>query len=97
MEAKTATGGGEPSGTLETTHSRRRKSSGDGSLRYFLPKVGSSLTKPELGEEMASEGEALIAAFKNGQHFYTLTAWKAMPEVNGKSGPVIMKQALVRT
>jgi len=97
MEAKTATGGGEPSGTLETTHSRRRKSSGDGNLRYFLPKVGSSLTKPELGEEMASEGEALIEAFKNGQHFYTLTAWKAVPEVNGNSGPVIVKQALART
>jgi hypothetical protein len=26
---------------------------------------------------MASEGEALIEAFKNGQPFYTLTTWKA--------------------
>ena len=98
MEAKTATAGGEPSRTLETTHSRRRKRSGDAdNLRYFLPKVGSSLTKPELGEEMACEGQALIEAFKNGQHFYTLTAWKAVPEVNGNSGPVIVKHAVART
>jgi len=58
---------------------------------------GSSPAKPELGQEMASEGEALIEAFKNGQQFYTLTAWKAVPEVNGKSSPVIVKQVLART
>jgi hypothetical protein len=45
---------------------------------------------------MASEGEALIEAFKNGQPFYTLTAWKAVPEVNGGSSPVIVKQAVAQ-
>ena len=40
---------------------------------------------------MASEGEALIEAFKNGQPFYTLTTWKAAPEMSGGS-PVIVKQ-----
>ena len=38
-------------------------------LRYFLPKPGSSTGTPELGEEVASEGEALIQAFKTGQLF----------------------------
>jgi hypothetical protein len=47
-----------------------------------------------LGEEVASEGEALIQAFRNGQPFYTVTAWKAEPEVNGGGGPVIVKQAV---
>jgi hypothetical protein len=47
-----------------------------------------------LGPEVASEGEALIEAFKSGQQFYTLTTWKAAPEVNGGS-PVIVKQAVV--
>jgi hypothetical protein len=75
----------------------KRRATEEGDLRYFLPKGGSSPAKPELGQEMASEGEALIEAFKNGQQFYTLTAWKAVPEVNGKSSPVIVKQVLART
>ena len=49
---------------------------------------------PELGQEVASEGEALIQAFRSGQTFYTLTAWKAVPEVNGGGSPVIVKQAV---
>ncbi len=39
---------------------RRHRNGGDPNLRYFLPKSGSSPAKPELGQEMASEGEALI-------------------------------------
>jgi len=84
-------------GRSEGAHSRRkRRGSEEGTFRYFLPKAGSSAAKPELGQELASEGEALIEAFKSGQHFYTLTAWKAAPEVNGNSSPVIVKQALAR-
>jgi hypothetical protein len=56
-------------------------------------KPGSSPDKPELGQEMASEGEALIEAFRSAQPFYTVTAWKAVPEVNG-GNPVIVKQAM---
>jgi hypothetical protein len=99
METRAANVGSEPpAGKSEGTHARRKKrASEDGDLRYFLPKAGSSPARPELGQEMASEGEALIEAFKNGQQFYTLTAWKAVPEVNGKSSPVIVKQALART
>ena len=79
------------------TNARRRHRNGsDPNLRYFLPKSGSFPAKPELGQEMASEGEALIEAFKNGQPFYTLTAWKAVPEVNGGGSPVIVKQAVVQ-
>ena len=72
---------------------RRRNGNDANNLRYFLVKPGSSPTKPELGQEMASEGEALIEAFKSGQPFYTVTAWKAVPEVNG-GNPVIVKQAI---
>ena len=72
---------------------RRRRSGNDTELRYFLVKPGSSPAKPELGLEMASEGEALIEAFRTGQPFYTVTAWKAVPEVNG-GNPVIVKQAV---
>jgi hypothetical protein len=98
MEGKTAGVGGEAStGTPESAHARRKKrASENGNLRYFLPRTGSSSAKPELGQEMASEGEALIEAFKSGQPFYTLTAWKAVPEVNG-GNPVIVRQAIART
>jgi len=73
---------------------RRRRNGNDANLRYFVVKPGSSPAKPELGQEMASEGEALIEAFRTGQPFYTLTAWKAVPEVNGSSNPVIVKQVV---
>jgi hypothetical protein len=74
---------------------RRRRNGSDGNLRYFLVKPGSSSAKPELGQEMASEGEALIEAFRTGQPFYTVTVWKAVPEVNG-GNPVIVKQAVAQ-
>ena len=87
-----------PGGRPEGTRSRgKRRTTENGNLRYFLPKPGSSPPSPKLGQEMASEGEALIEAFKSGQQFYTLTAWKAVPEVNGNSSPVIVKQAVART
>jgi len=74
---------------------KRRRNGADADLRYFLVKPGSSPARPELGQEMTSEGEALIEAFRTGQPFYTLKAWKAVPEVNG-GNPVIVKQAVAQ-
>jgi len=72
---------------------RRRLSTDDEHVRYFLPKPGSASDKPELGREMPNEGEALIEAFRSGQPFYALTVLKAATEVSGGS-PVIVKQAV---
>lgn len=83
-----------PPGANSTSTRRRRRNGDDAGVRYFLPKPGSSPATPELGQEVASEGEALIQAFRSGQTFYTLTAWKAVPEVNGEGSPVIVKQAV---
>jgi hypothetical protein len=80
-----------------TNARRKRRNIEDANVRYFLPKPGSSPATPELGQEVASEGEALIQAFRSGQTFYTLTAWKAVPEVNGSDSPVIVKQAVTRS
>lgn len=66
------------------------------SVRYFLPKAGSSSEQPELGQEMTNEGEALVQAFKSGQVFYTVVAWKAVPEITGNE-PKIVKQAWNRS
>jgi hypothetical protein len=90
----TRTSSSTPSGATSTSMRRKRRNSDDAGVRYFLPKPGSSAATPELGQEAASEGEALIEAFRSGQTFYTLTAWKAVPEVNGGGSPVIVKQAV---
>ena len=63
-------------------------------VRYFLAKEGSSIEKPELGVEVASEGEALIKAFqsKNGV-IYAVLAYKAEAEIQGGS-PTLVKRPL---
>ena len=76
---------------------RKRRNGVEVSLRYFLLKPGSSPGSVELGQEAASEGEALIQSFKSSQPFYTLAAWKAVPEVNGSGSPVIVKRAVTRS
>ena len=86
---ETATGNSDRNGR------RRRWEMTGENIRYFLPKPGGSSERPELGQEMASEGEALVQAFKSGQVFYTVVAWKAVPEINGNE-PKIVKQALTR-
>jgi hypothetical protein len=75
---------------------RRRQEMTSKNVRYFLLKSGSSTEKPELGQEMTNEGEALVQAFKSGQVFYTLVAWKAVPEINGNE-PRIVKQVCDRS
>jgi hypothetical protein len=98
MEGKGSTEATERLGAAkaDVTTPRRRRNGNDVNLRYFLVKPGSSSARPELGQEIASEGEALIEAFKAGQPFYTVTAWKAVPEVNGVGNPVIVKEAVAR-
>jgi hypothetical protein len=73
----------------------RRKQISSDDVRYFLPKPGSSPETPELGTEALSEGEALVAAFKNGSVFFTVVVWNPTTEMsNGE--PRIVKQALKR-
>lgn len=76
---------------------RRNRARENESVRFFLPKPGSAPSKPELGQEMQSEGEALIEALKSGQPFYMVTAWKAVANANGNANPIIEKEAVVQT
>jgi len=48
------------------------------------------------GSGIENEGEALVEAFKTGQTFFTVVAWKAVPEMNGDR-PEIVKQVVPRT
>lgn len=93
--SKTATEGAGGSGAVRDGRGgrRRRSETTEDNARYFLPKAGSGSDKPELGQEMTSEAEALVQAFRSGQVFYTLVAWKAATEIEGNE-PRIVKQAL---
>jgi hypothetical protein len=78
----------------EPRRPRRPRQQTEEIVRYFLAKEGSSPEKPELGAEVASEGEALIKAFqsKNGV-IYTLLAYKPEAEIQGGS-PTLVKRPL---
>jgi hypothetical protein len=73
---------------------RRSRQQSEEVARFFLAKDGSSPTKPELGEEASSEGEALIKAFQSKSGIiYVLHAYKAEAEMQGGS-PVLVKKPL---
>ena len=83
------------SAASERNSRRRRWEMTSENIRYFMPKPGSSSEKPVLGQELTTEAEALVQAFRSGHVFYTLVAWKAVPEINGNE-PRIVKEALSR-
>ncbi len=94
MDNKGTTTEGAPANHDSATGRRKRRQSNDvGRPRFFLPKPGSSLKSPELGQELPGEGEALVRSFQSNQHFYVLTVWRAIAEQNG-SNPVIMKEVV---
>jgi len=84
----------QPAQASEARRARRPRQQTEEVARYFLAKEGSSVEKPELGAEVATEGEALIKAFqsKNGV-IYTLLAYKAEAEMQGGS-PTLVKRPL---
>ncbi|HEV2172173.1 MAG TPA: hypothetical protein VGR71_01345, partial [Nitrospira sp.] len=73
---------------------RRSRQPSEEVARFFLAKDGSSPSKPELGEEALSEGEALIKAFQTKSGVvYVLHAYKAEAEMQGGS-PILVKKPL---
>ena len=83
-----------PAEPQESRRARRSRQQTEEVVRYFLAKEGSSIEKPELGLEVATEGEALIKAFqsKNGV-VYAVLAYKAEAEIQGGS-PTLVKRPL---
>lgn len=80
--------------STQPKRTRRSRQQSEEVARYFLAKDGSSPTKPELGEEASSEGEALIKAFQSKSGIvYVLHAYKAEAEMNGGS-PILVKKPL---
>ena len=87
MEPKASANNGNAGAS---TRGRRRRNHDDVKARFFLAKPGSTLEVLELGEEVPTEGEALIKALKTEQPFFAVTAWRAVAEQNGK-GPLIVR------
>lgn len=78
---------------------KRRSTNGeDLNVRYFLLKPGSSLEKPELGEEVKGVKQVLVRSFRSNQPFLTLMAWNAVEDTSDDSGesPTIVKRAVAR-
>jgi len=77
---------------------KRRRASKDneatGTIRYFLTKPTSNGT-PELGEEMADEHQALLAAHKADRSFVTIEEWTAKAD-RRKGVTVLGKDPVVR-
>jgi len=81
-------------GPQETRRARRSRQQTEEVVRYFLAKEGSSIEKPELGVELATEGEALIKSFQSQNGIiYTVLAYKAEAEIQGGS-PTLVKRPL---
>jgi hypothetical protein len=65
--------------------------SGEETVRFFLPKPGSSPNKPELGEEVQSEAEAQIRAFRTQQPYYTITAFTVDADMRGERPTLVAR------
>jgi hypothetical protein len=81
-----------PTQTSMPKRARKSRQQTEEVVRYFLAKEGSSIEKPELGAEVATEGEALIKAFqsKNGM-IYALLAYRAEAEIQGGSPTLVRR------
>jgi len=63
--------------------------------RFFLPKLGGNGSSPELGREMANEGEARVEALKLGVTYYSVQEWRAVADFGGRN-PELKREAVTR-
>ena len=75
----------------QTGGRRRRWPMAAGDVRFFLPKEGSSPDRPELGDEILTEKDALMKAFQKEEVFYTVVTWAAVPDAEGDEARIVKK------
>jgi len=83
-----------PAGKKGSVPRRRRgtRAAEPSTARFFLLKMSGNGTV-ELGQEVASENEAMVESFRVGGSFAVITEWRA--EVDLATGvPVIKKEAV---
>ena len=95
LTAEPPAGVGDPKPPAKTRERVKRRRGGrieESGARFFLVKT-SGTDKMELGEEAASESEAMVTAFRTGGSFAVVTEWKTNADLsNGQ--PVIKKEAV---
>ncbi|SNS40488.1 hypothetical protein SAMN05421770_101835 [Granulicella rosea] len=95
MDAATRAGA-VPAGGSTAKRPRKPRQPVEEVVRYFLAKDGSNPVKPELGDEVPNEGEALIKAFQSKSGVvYVLHAYKAEAEMQSGT-PTLVKRPLQR-
>lgn len=83
-------------GPAKHKRARRARQQPEEATRYFLSKDGSSMERPELGIEVASEAEALIQSFQaKNSLIYAVRAFRAEAEIE-RGSPTLVKRALER-
>lgn len=63
--------------------------------RFFLPKSGANGSSPELGREIANEGEARVEALKLGVTYYSVQEWRPVADLGGRN-PELKREAVTR-
>jgi hypothetical protein len=63
--------------------------------RFFLPKSGANGHAPELGRELASEGEARVEALKSGVTYYSVQEWRPVADFAGRN-PELKREPVAR-
>ncbi len=82
-----------PAGKERSSRRRRRaKTEEPSTARYFLINVSDS-EGLQLGQEVASENEALTASFRASGSYAVVTEWKANVDVS-TGAPVIKKEGV---
>jgi hypothetical protein len=61
--------------------------------RFFLAGPDRTGKNPGLGQEIFTEGEAMVEAFKSGVTYFALTEWRPKVDFSGKT-PQVRKEAV---
>ena len=74
---------------------RRARSESANGVRYFVGRPASGDAKPTLEQEVASEPEALVIAFKNDSRVYFVSEYRVTERIDG--GQVRLEKERVAT
>ena len=72
-----------PKGTVRRGSRRRRGEPGDQVVRYFVGRPAGDDGKPTLEQEVASEPEGLVIAFKNDSRVYFVHEYRVTQRIEG--------------
>jgi hypothetical protein len=84
----------KPSGAGKSSRrrgGRRARGQSDDGVRYFVGRPADADGKPTLEQEVASEPEALVIAFKNDSRVYFVSEYRVTQKIEG--GQVRLERA----